>query len=414
MACRLIAGGKGKTMRAGHFVKQPQGYLAFIPAKLPPAPPLNMLKLTKLLSEADIALGRLDGSTSTLPNPELFVAMYVRREAVLSSQIEGTQASLADLLEAEAETDEMREAPDIEEVVNYVRAINYGLERLKTLPLSLRLICEIHEILLQGVRGEDKQPGEFRRRQVWIGPNMGPLSINTATFIPPPPGGELMDALSDLEQFMHDDELPSLIHAALCHAQFETIHPFSDGNGRIGRLLITFLLCNRGVLSRPLLYLSLFLKLNRREYYDRLQDVRTKGAWEEWIEFFLRGVRQVATEANQTAMDILALRQTHREILSNEGRASGNLLRTLDVLFETPLITPKLLARKLETTYPTANTIMNRMTELGIVTERTGFKRNRRFSYLPYIRLFAEAESRNVAEETTEGAVAMERTMSSS
>lgn len=387
-------------MRSGRYVKQPQGYTAFLPAKLPPEPPIDIQRLGKLLSEADLALGRLDGSTGTLPNPDLFVAMYVRREAVLSSQIEGTQASLTDLLQHEAEEDGNDRTPDIEEVVNYVRAMNRGLERLKEFPLSLRLIREIHAELLKGVRGQEKDPGEFRRSQVWIGPSMGPLSINHATFIPPPPGPDLMEALGDLELFLHDDTMPQLLHAGVVHSQFETIHPFSDGNGRMGRLLVTFLLCQRGVLSQPLLYLSHFLKRNRAEYYDRLQAVRTQGHWEEWLAFFLRGVKEVADEANQTAKKILELRKNHLEVVSKEGKASGNLMRALDLLFERPIVTAQVVMRGLDVSSPTANGIVNRLCELGIVKELTGYKRNRKFAYTHYLDLFSEADSKNYGEVT--------------
>jgi Fic family protein len=306
--------------RAGRFVQQPRGYRAFEPASLPPQPPIQFgRELLGALSQADQALGRLDGTAGMLPNPNLFVAMYVRQEAVLSSQIEGTQASLTDVLAFEAVNDGASEG-DVEEVVNYVAAMNHGLERLKEFPLSLRLIREIHERLMRGVRGQERQPGEFRTSQNWIGP--GGSTLATATFVPPPPH-VMQDALSRLERFLHDPDLPRLVHAALAHAQFETIHPFLHGNGRVGRLLITFLLCHGGVLSRPLLYLSHYLKQHRQEYYDRLQAVRLEGRWEEWLLFFLKGVAEVAIEAQATAGKILALRERHRNQLAAEGRASG-------------------------------------------------------------------------------------------
>lgn len=265
--------------RAGRYVSQPTGYRAFIPSRLPPVPAVRIDgELQRQLSEADRALGRLDGSIYTLPNPDLFVYMYVRKEAVLSSQIEGTQSSLQDLLSAEAEVLDAAAPRDVDEVVNYVRAMNRGLARLEKLPVSIRLIREIHAELLQGVRGSRLTPGELRRSQNWIGP--GGSSLANAAFVPPPPD-EVPDALGGLETFLHEpDDLPLLVKIGLAHAQFETIHPFLDGNGRIGRLLVTFLLCERGVLHKPVLYLSHYLKAHRQEYYDRLQSVRDSGDWE--------------------------------------------------------------------------------------------------------------------------------------
>jgi Fic family protein len=304
--------------RAGRFVRQIQGYSAFIPTPLPPNPPIEMdMAMIRLLSEADQAVGRLDGFAELLPNPDLFVAMYVRREAVLSSQIEGTQSTLDDVLNFELDQ-ENREVPlDVDEIVNYVRAMNYGLSRLVDLPLSLRLIREIHGELLSGVRGQERDPGEFRRSQNWIGPQNAPLSA--ASFIPPPPG-ELEKALGDFEIFVHDDDLlPPLVLCGFAHAQFETIHPFLDGNGRVGRLLITFLLVYRGILHRPLLYLSYFFKLHRVEYYDRLTAVRIDGDWEGWLRFFLRGIQETATEATETARRIVRMAQEHRQLVQNAG-----------------------------------------------------------------------------------------------
>ncbi len=279
--------------RAGQYIQQPTGYKAFIPSDLPPNPSVGMdPEMWDLLSRADRALGRLDGSTEILPNPDLFVFMYVRKEAVLSSQIEGTQASLMDVLEFEAQAMDSGKPSDVEEVVNYVGAMNHGLQRLQELPLSLRLIREIHEKLLANVRGGERNPGEFRSRQNWIGPPGCKLS--EAFFVPPPPV-EMMRALGELEKFLHDESpMPFLIKVGLAHAQFETIHPFLDGNGRVGRLLITFLLCEKGILKRPLLYLSWYFKKNRGEYYDKLQSVRDRGDWESWLKFFLKGVEQVA------------------------------------------------------------------------------------------------------------------------
>jgi len=374
-----------RSKRAGAFVRQLTGYDAFVPAPLPPSPLLDMASLALLLSEASVALGRLDGIVGILPNPDLFVAMYVRQEAVLSSQIEGTQASLTDVLQFEVDHDDPPRAKDVEEVVNYVHAMNHGLARLPELPLSLRLIREIHAKLMAGVRGQHLEPGEFRRTQNWVGP--AGCQLKDASFVPPPPE-ELANVLGQLELFLHDPSLPPLIHAGLAHAQFETIHPFLDGNGRVGRLLITFLLCERQVLSKPLLYLSVYLKKHRAEYYDRLQAVRIDGAWEAWIGFFLRGVLEVAQAAHSTAKQIEALRQQHQQMLQREGKGSANLLRALDTLFEHPIQTAAGLADKLKLSYPTANGLMSRLQELGVLHEQTGYKRNRRFSYDPYLRLF--------------------------
>jgi len=366
-------------------VRQPEGYEAFLPAPLPPDPPIRLEgRLNKSLSQANLALGRLDGVIGILPNPDLFVAMYVRQEAVLSSQIEGTQASLADVLQFEAEDGGEGVADDVGEVVNYVHAMQYGLYRSKELPLSLRLVREIHERLLHDVRGQERTPGDFRRTQNWIG--APGCSLSDAAFVPPPPHA-MTEALGNLESFLHDDSLPALVHAAVVHAQFETIHPFLDGNGRVGRLLVTFLLCQRRILSRPLLYLSHYLKRHRMEYYDRLQAVRLDGRWEEWLAFFLEGVREVATEANETARQILALREAHRAMLGDEGKASGNLLRALDVLFEHPVVTVRSMERWLDVTFATANKVVGRLEELELLAETTGNQRNRRFRYSPYLRL---------------------------
>lgn len=278
-------------MRAGRYLKQASGYTAFVPAPLPPDPPVKIdLELSRLLSEADRALGRLDGVATVLPNPDLFVSMYVRQEAVLSSQIEGTQSTLEDVLQFEIDSKGRDFPKDIREVVNYVRAMNFGLERLKTLPLSLRLIREIHGKLLEGVRGSTRTPGEFRTKQNWIGP--AGCTLSNATFVPPPVP-EMQAALDNAEKFLHDNSLPLLIQCGLAHAQFETIHPFLDGNGRVGRLLVTFLLCQKRALERPLLYLSHYLKEHRAEYYDRLMAIRNDGDWEEWLMFFVRGVYAV-------------------------------------------------------------------------------------------------------------------------
>lgn len=376
------------TQRAGRYVSQPTGYRAFVPSPLPPIPAVDLAgERANLLSTADRALGRLDGSVLTLPNPDLFVFMYVRKEAVLSSQIEGTQSSLQDLLAAEAQMFDPNAPSDVEEVVNYVRAMNHGLARLAELPVSVRLIREIHAELMKGVRGGKLQPGEVRTSQNWIGPRG--CTLNTATFVPPP-HQQVSELLGDLENFLHaSDDLPPLVKIALAHVQFETIHPFLDGNGRVGRLLITFLLTERGVLHKPVLYLSHYLKQHRQDYYQLLQDVRMKGAWEKWLEFFLRGVIEVAGEAAETARKIQHMRESHRaEITAQLGRAVGNGHRVLESLFNHPIVTVKDVQAVTGTTYAAANTLVAKLAQIGILRETNESMRNRRFRYADYIALF--------------------------
>jgi Fic family protein len=378
------------SSRAGRYARQPTGYEAFIPTPLPPNPPVRLEgDLQPLLSRADRALGRLDGSIQTLPHPDLFVFMYVRKEAVLSSQIEGTQSSLQDLLAAEADLSSEQTPKDVDEVVNYVTAMNHGLRRLEALPVSVRLIREIHELLLRGVRGSHLTPGELRKSQNWIGP--AHCTLSEASFVPPPPS-VVPEALGDLERFLHKrDTLPMLIKIGLAHAQFETIHPFLDGNGRVGRLLITFLLTEQNVLTKPVLYLSHYFRRHRQTYYDRLQAVRDRGAWEEWLAFFLEGVEQVSTEAAETAKRILVLREQHREAITTQlGRAAANGHRVLESLFNRPIISVRDARNLTGSSYPAANKLVSRLVDLGILHEITGYSRNRRFRYDPYIRLFTD------------------------
>lgn len=378
------------SARGGRYVQQLAGYRAFIPAPLPPDPPIMLAgELTGLLSQADRALGRLDGSVLTLPNPDLFVFMYVRKEAVLSSQIEGTQSSLQDLLAAEADLFDERMPRDVDEVVNYVRAMKHGLGRLPELPVSVRLIREIHAELMRGVRGGRLQPGELRRSQNWIGP--AGCTLATASFVPPP-FEDVPSALGDLERFLHEaSPLPPLVRIALAHVQFETIHPFLDGNGRVGRLLITFLLTESSVLHKPVLYLSHYFRAHRQAYYEHLQAVRDRGAWEEWLTFFLRGVIEVAGEAAQTARRIQLLREQHRSAITDRlGRAAGNGHRVLERLFDRPIVSVTDVQALTGTTYTAANTLVARLTDLGVLVEMTGYVRNRRFRYEPYVRLFTD------------------------
>jgi Fic family protein len=384
------------------MVQQPTGYRAFIPALLPPDPPIQFDQdMVRLLAEAERAVGRLDGATQFIPNPNLFVAMYVRREAVLSSQIEGTQSSLDDILAYELNPNQGGLPHDVDEVVNYVQAMNYGLQRLDTLPLSLRLLREIHGILLDTGRVAEKHPGEFRTSQNWIGPANVPLS--RATFVPPPPF-EMRDSLDNLERFLHDEELPALIHAGIAHAQFETIHPFLDGNGRVGRLLMTLLLCHRGVLEYPLLYLSYYLKLHRAEYYDRLSGIRLRGDWEGWLRYFLHGVIETAEEATRTARSIIQLRNQHLQLVQEHG-LTLNGFRLLDLLFATPFVNSRLVVDRLDVVPNTANRLLSSFVELELLEETTGQKRSRVYRYKPYLALFDDPEpdeDAGTSVETTE------------
>lgn len=376
--------------RAGRYIDQLEGYKAFIPNPLPPIPEVIMdQEMWNLLSQADRALGRLDGATDALPNPDLFVFMYVRKEAVLSSQIEGTQASLIDVLEFESQALEPSHPQDVAEVVNYISAINYGLERLKELPVSLRLIREIHQELMKDVRGADRNPGEFRRSQNWIGP--AGCSLAEASYVPPPPH-EMIQALNNLESFLHSPQpMPTLIKVGLAHAHFETIHPFLDGNGRTGRLLITFLLCEQNILQRPLLYISYYFKKYRAEYYDRLQAVRDSGNWEEWLKFFLRGVYEVAQEAAATARKIVNLKEEHRQLVLNKmGRRSGNSIALLESLYFRPIFNVEHAEAITKLSYPNANTLIKDLSDIGLLEEITGQKRNRAFSYAPYLAVFQD------------------------
>lgn len=375
---------------SGRYIRQLEGHSAFLPDNLPPMPPLAIDdEMRNLLSQADRALGRLDGSIEALPNAELFVFMYVRKEATLSSQIEGTQASLGDVLEVEAQLFDPRRPDDTEEILNYVAALNFGLERLAALPMSLRLIREIHERLMQGVRGQHARPGDFRVSQNWIGPQGATLT--SATFVPPSQH-ELPTLLGAFEGFLHaKDNIPLLLRLGLIHAHFETLHPFLDGNGRMGRLLITFLLCQQGALVKPVLYLSHYLKRHRSRYYDLLQSVRDTGDWESWLKFFLTGISEVANEAVETARRIVQMREAHRQaLIDNLGRGAGNGLKMLESLYQRPYFTVAAVANQLEVSSQAANALTDRLVELQLVTEFTGNKRNRVFRYDPYVKLFTD------------------------
>lgn len=377
-----------KQLRIGRFIKSPiiagERYEAYLPAPLPPKPPLGVESLFPLLDQANTALGRLDGMSMVLPDPHLFLYMYIRKEAVLSSQIEGTQSSLSDLLLFENEQAPGAPIDDVAEVSCYVSAIYYGLERLKEFPLSLRLIQEIHAKLMNNARGGHKQPGQFRSSQNWIGGSRP----GNAKFVPPPPE-YLMECLDSFEKFLHDDKvkLPVLIKAALAHVQFETIHPFLDGNGRLGRLLITFILCNDGVLRKPLLYLSLYLKANRQAYYDHLQSVRLTGDWESWVSFFLTGVIETANQATETAQAIIGLFARNRELVKQSGKATAALLTIQNFLEGNPITTTAKLKHECNISLPTALRNLATLESLGIVKEITGKERHKVFVYKEYLDL---------------------------
>ena len=374
--------------RAGKFVTQPGGYKAFIPKPLPPSPAIRYdEELQSLLSTADRSLARLDGITTVLPNPDLFIAMYVKKEALLSSQIEGTQASLEGVLEFEADLIPKENLDEIKEVINYVRALNHGIERLKELPMSLRLIREIHKILLEETRGAHRNPGQFRRSQNWIGPPGFPLS--EAIFVPPPPD-LVIPAMGELEKFLHQESnIPPLVKIGLIHAQFETIHPFLDGNGRIGRLLITFYLFWKEILSKPLLYLSFYLKKKRPEYYELLMKVRTDGAWEEWIKYFLIGISDTSVEAANSAREIIQLKDKLIAELYKNSIASIYAVRLIDLLFKTPLISTKEIIDKLKISKEAANELVKKFEKIDILKEITGKQRYRKYSFKQYIEIIA-------------------------
>lgn len=371
--------------RAGFFMNSAVGYKSFVPAKLPPNPPIQYDdELQGLLSLADRKLGRLDGVTQILPNPELFVAMYVKKEAVLSSQIEGTQASFVDVLSTEYNQADDQRHDDVKEVINYVDAMNWGLEQLASFPLSLRLIRNIHARLIHNTHGANKNPGEFRTSQNWIGP--AGCTLNTATFVPPTVP-DMNVALGDLELFIHqEDFIPALVKIAMIHAQFETIHPFLDGNGRMGRLLITFWLCQQNILTKPLLYLSFYFKKNRAEYYDRLMAVRKNGDWENWIKFFLRGISEVSDEATESARAILKIKEDATNALYKKDGTNSNYQRLLNYLFEQPFIKRSDVEQYLDVSNPTAGSILEVFCQMNILVDCTPDKaRNKMYAFGKYL-----------------------------
>lgn len=369
---------------SGRLIRASGEYWAFVPHPLPPKLEWDN-SLVSLISRADLALGTLSGLGETLPNPHLLIYPFIRREAVLSSRIEGTQSSLSDLLLFEATKVEKQR--DVREVQNYVRAIEYGLKRLDALPLSLRLIRELHGILMERARGEHATRGEFRQSQNWIGPPG--CSLNEASFVPPPVP-EMQDALDQLEKFLHADiDLPPLVQLALIHYQFETIHPFLDGNGRIGRLLITLFLCERGILTKPLLYLSAFLERHRREYYERLLQVSQKGAWEKWIQFFLQAVVNQSSDAVQRSRRLLDLHQDyHRTSLEKHLPPTAGQL--IELILMRPVLNPRIAQELLGVTFPAAQKAIRVLEDEGILVEITGGKRNKTYVAEEILRILEE------------------------
>ncbi|MCE5393410.1 MAG: Fic family protein [Acidithiobacillus sp.] len=362
---------------------------AFVPAPLPPDQPLEVTPARrKLLEEATLALGRLDSITLLLPDPELFLYSYVRREAVLSSQIEGTQSTLTQLMLFELEESPGVPFDDVVEVSNYVAALDHGVARLKEgFPLSNRLFREMHAVLLSRGRGSNKDPGEFRRSQNWI----GGTRPGNALFVPPPPH-LVPECMADLERFLHDENnpYPSVLKAALAHVQFETIHPFLDGNGRIGRLLIAFILHHDGILSRPQLYLSLYFKRHRETYYRLLDLVRTEGDWEAWVDFFLEGVRDMAGNAVETARRLIALFDADQQKIQALGRSASSTLRVFQAFKARPLLTIGRISGRTGLSFPAANQAVARLEALGIVREITGRRRERAYAYDQYVAILNE------------------------
>jgi cell filamentation protein, protein adenylyltransferase len=386
--------------RAGRFLRAQDGadaYWAFHPNPLPPDPALQIDAATQtLLDRANQSLGRLDGVTLLLPDPDQFLYTFIRKEAVLSSQIEGTQSSLSDLLLFENEAAPGVPREDAQETANYIAAMDHGLIQITSadgLPLSSRLLRELHRVLLQSGRGANKNPGEFRRDQNWI----GGTRPGNARFVPPP-WTEVVPAMSNLEKYLHDEfgPTPVLIKAAVAHAQFETIHPFVDGNGRVGRLLITLLMCSEGVLRRPLLYLSLYFKQNRDTYYDHLQRVRLEGAWEEWLRFFLEGVVDVAESTTETTRRIVGMLERDRETIHALGRAAGTAHRVHDLAARLVVIRAPWAAESLSLTEPPVYAAIKRLEDVGILREVTGRRRGKVYVYDEYLAILNEGTAEPV------------------
>jgi Fic family protein len=373
-----------RNSTSGRLVRAVDGYWAFVPNPLPPK--LDWTNaLVSLTSRAAVALGTLSGLGENLPNPHLLIYPFIRKEAVLSSRIEGTRSSLSDLLLFEATKAEKQR--DVRGVQNYVRAMEHGLKRLEQLPLSLRLIRELHAVLMEGVRGEQATPGEFRQSQNWIG-SPG-CTLNDATFVPPPVA-EMKEALDQLEKFLHaGTQLPPLVELALIHYQFETIHPFLDGNGRIGRLLITLFLCQRGILNKPLLYLSAFFERHRQEYYDRLLEVSQRGAWRQWLEFFLQAVVNQSDDAVRRARRLLDLHRTYYQTSLGK-RLAPTAMELVELIFAKPVLNARVAQDSLKVTYPGAQKAINALVEQGILAEITGGKRNKAYAAKKILEILEE------------------------
>ena len=372
------------TNRAGNYIKNLSGeaaYQSFQPAPLPPMPPLEVdNEMTALLVKANRQLVLLEQSAAHIPSVHLFMGMYVRKEALMSSQIEGTQATLEDVLDPNLDENVNR---DVAEVINYIKATEFAIARLRELPLSNRLIREAHAVLMAGGRGAEKNPGEFRRSQNWIG--AAGSTIKNARYIPPMPQ-DMVEAMSDLEKYLNaDDALDVLIQAALIHYQFETIHPFLDGNGRVGRLLIILFLMEKKILTTPALYISYFLKKNRTEYYDRLMEVRKNGNYEQWVRFFLQAIYESAEDATVTIAELTALHERNTLKINGFGRAAKTALRLLAYLEENPIIDIQKTAAALESSFNTISGAVHRLVEAGILSQSTGYQRNRTFSYVEYL-----------------------------
>lgn len=377
---------KLETNRAGVLKKMQSGYECFVPHDLKHLK-LNIdLELQSLINKANLLLGKLDGMATTLPDIDLFVSMYVQKEAIISSQIEGTQASLIDVLQKDRKNEKIKETA---EIVNYIKATNYAFSRLKELPLSTRLIKETHSILLSGVRGNEKQPGEFRKSQNWIG--YAGCTLNTATFVPPVPD-EMENALSDLEKYIHEDDLASnLVKIALIHYQFETIHPFLDGNGRIGRLLIVLFLKEKGLIEYPVLYLSYFFKKNRTRYYELLNNVRTKSEFEEWVWFFTKGICEVSENAISSIQKIIKLKKTDIEKIKKVAKGNiSNLLLIYDYLLKHPIVDAKDIYNFTNLSKPTVNNLLETLTDLSILELVEDKKRYKQYMYKQYVDILSE------------------------
>jgi len=361
-------------------------YPSFVPSPLPPNPPLDLdSEIVELLLKASLQIALLEGLAVRIPSVNLFISMYVRKEALMSSQIEGTQATLEDILDPQLDVNANR---NVAEVINYIKATEYAIARMKELPLCNRLIKETHAVLMEGVRGQEKRPGEFRQTQNWIGGEGS--ALKNARYIPPAPA-DMLNGMSDLEKYINaDDTLDVLIRAGLIHYQFESLHPFLDGNGRMGRLLITLFLMQKGVLSTPALYISYFLKRNRIEYYDRLSEVRSKGNYEQWIKFFLRAVAESAEDAVAAIDKLTALHEGNMAVIDAMGRSSKTLRRLLAYLEENPIIEIQKTAESLGTTFMTISGAVKRLLDAGILVQSSGERRNRAFSYEAYLRILRE------------------------